>query len=103
MKKVLTKEEMLQLELNFEKQNGLTKEIVIKNYESKLLAQQQKMLELQMEILKLRQAAKKIEVKEHQDKRDSQKEQNREYTKVIAEKYELEEGWGFNPDTGEII
>lgn len=103
MKKQLTNTEQLILDLNYEKQVGLTKEEAILVRDSKLILQHQKMLELQIEILKLQREKKEYEIKQIKEKKAKQKEDNRQYTKAIAIKYELKEGWGFNPDTGEIV
>ena len=102
-KKFLSKEEQLQLELNFEKQSGLTKKITIAQQESKIILQNQKMLELQIEIFKLQNKEMKAKTDQLIKDREKLKGKNRDYTKAIADKYELDEGWGFNPDTGEII
>lgn len=101
--KYLTKEEMLTLELNFEKQKGKSKEEMIKAKELKILAQNQQILELQMEILKLRSKDKKIELNVVTKEKDDLKENNRKFTRSITEKYELDEKWGFDPDTGKLV
>lgn len=65
--------------------------------------------ELQVQNLMLRQKVLGHEIQEAQVRLSTQKnlinaklESKREYLKRIAKKYKLKEGWGFNPDTGEI-
>lgn len=102
-KKQLTKEEQLELEINFEKQSAFTQKEAILIRDSKINMQQQKMLELNIEILKLQNEKINLKVEKNKADKEKQKLENKEKLKAISQKYELEEGWGFNPDTGEIV
>lgn len=101
--KTLTSEEMLTLELNFCKQVSSTKDITISKREETILTQQIELNRLQIEILKLQLTAKKEKTLTIEKSKDSIKTKTRKFTQSIAQKYELDEGWGFNPDTGEIV
>lgn len=62
-----------------------------------------KNLELSQKILSLELTAEKNQLEVYKSSEASAKIARAENMKILAKKKNLKEGWGFNPDSGEII
>jgi hypothetical protein len=101
--KHLTKEEMLTLELNYQTQQSMSKDCMIKERELILGTHQLEILTLKQEVIKLKLEMSKLSAVEKRKELENVKNKHRKFTLSITEKYELDEKWGFNPDTGKLI
>lgn len=90
--------EKIQLEkkIHDTKANELKKDIVIKE-------QQKQINSLKNELLNKAIADHKQAIVDENKKAKALQEQLKNYNKKLAEKYELEGAWGYNPETGSII
>lgn len=101
--KHLTKEEMLTLDLNYQTQQSMSKDCMIKERELILGKHQLEILTLKQEVIKLKLEKAKLEAVEKRKELETVKNKHRKFTLSITEKYELDEKWGFDPDTGKLI
>lgn len=96
----LTNEELLKIE-NFELRER------INNLMSDDLDKQLKIVDLELALSNARATLRKKELHDKLSNIRSNKQaviqERREYLTTIGKEKKLEEGWGFNPDTGEII
>lgn len=97
--KKLTKAEHLEMELNQEQVRiaTLEKELLLEKKANKLLKDKIAELESQRVIQAMNNRLDTLKRKE-----EAVKEEVKKYTNKIKEKYKLKEGFGINPDTGEI-
>jgi len=94
----LLKMELMQSEkaLILAKTTELKKDIVIKELQKQIYG-------LKNELLAKAVEEDKRKLADEQLKLNSKKEETQEFNKQLAEKYELDGAWGFNPETGLII
>lgn len=101
--KHLTEAEMLQLTLNYSEQQVEKKEIELQDSFIRELKLKKEVLKLQSLLLDkaitTHTSTKNIKT----DQLESIKAEHRKLIASIATKYELDEKWGFNPDTGQLI
>jgi hypothetical protein len=101
--KFLTKEEQLKLELNYERQLKMNKECMLMERDIVLNKQNIEILKLKQEMIILKIEKQKLAATEKRNELEKNKKENRKFTLSIATKYELDEKWGFDPDTGKLV
>jgi len=101
--KYLEEVEMIQMQLDHAMQSIEQKQIGIEERDIVMLRMHKEIHKLRSELLD-KSIEDKVRNKDNRRKAlEEMKAQHRKLTKTIAEKYELDEKWGFNPDTGKII
>jgi len=101
--KILSSEEILtmesfqlKLQLHDKTSQSVKKEIVILELQKQINILKNEILTKSIQELKQNEATE-------QSKKNQTKLENQEYNKNIAKKYDVNEAWGYNPETGKII
>lgn len=103
MEKYLEQSEFLQLESN-QKDIKIEKiEHMLMDKDFKELAQKQEILKQKAALLEVDKLKLQIALDKKTEKIKKALEKSKKYNEVLKEKYDLKQGWGFNPDTLEII
>jgi len=94
--KFLTKEEILEMELNLEKNKSNKMLELVGSLKLKVIGKDIEILKKDLEVGQLR-------LEKLRTKNESQSEISRKFNNEIKVKYEVIGAFGFNPDSGEII
>lgn len=103
MEKFLTNEESLKLELEQSKQRSLKLEKTLQEKDLAIIAHQKEHLKLKIGLLDFETYKLQQKISQKNEQIKAAMEKAKEFHESLEEKYELEKGWGFNPDTNEII
>ena len=98
--KSLSKEELLQLELNYKTQAEINMEIQLIAAEVKLLQMQKELLVKEAKLMDHRIGDKNRNIADIKTKQNSIKETHRNYMESLKMKYEIQGSFGYDPESG---
>lgn len=103
MEKCLKKEEVLELELSHKCQLIKKLEKLLLEKDSAIIKQQAEQLRLKVKLLESEDYKLQQKIVNKSDQISEEMVKAKEFHTKLEEKYELTPGWGFNPDSYEII
>jgi len=101
--KFLSEQEMLKMQSQQTEAELFNEKIARKKLEIDILRLQSQINTYKNELLKKQAEEMQREVQAEQEKKQNHSKEIKETNKQLANKYGLEEAWGYNPETGKII